>query len=42
MRSKNNGEHHYKFESKVNPDNFEMIDVGKIVYDKKVLIIYNP
>ena len=26
----------------VTPDNFQMIDVKKIIYDKKMAIIYNP
>ena len=26
----------------MHPDNFEMIDVGKMTYDKKLAIIINP
>lgn len=32
----------YHFNSKITPDNFELIDFGKVNYSKKVAIVYNP
>ena len=32
----------YRFRQKVTEENFEMISVGKVDYDKKVIVIYNP
>ena len=32
----------YKYENKVSSDNFEMIDIGKIKYDKPIAFIINP
>lgn len=32
----------YKYQHKVTPENFELIDVAKTKYDKKILVIYNP
>jgi hypothetical protein len=38
----NNSSSFYKYSSKVTPDNFEMIDVKKTKYSKKIFVIYNP
>ena len=32
----------YRLNSKITPDNFELIDFGRVKYDKKVAIVYNP
>ena len=32
----------YKFQKQISPDNFEMINVGKVKYDKTVAFIVNP
>ena len=33
---------YYRYQQKLTEENFEMIDVGKIKYAKKIAIIYNP
>jgi hypothetical protein len=38
----NNSSSYYKYLSKVTPDNFDLIDVKKALYPKKIFIIYNP
>lgn len=32
----------YKFKNQIQAENFKLIDVGSIRYDKKVAFIYNP
>jgi hypothetical protein len=32
----------YKFDQKISADNFEMIDVGQVSYEKPLVFIYNP
>ena len=32
----------YRLSSKITPENFELIDSGKVTYSKKIAIVYNP
>ena len=39
----NNSENpNYRYQQKITEENFQMIDVGQISYDKKIAIILNP
>ena len=32
----------YRFQQKITEDNFDLIDIGQVNYDKKIALIYNP